>query len=66
MQIDEIVKQFPIFAQVWAEKRLKRYFNLHAQLPPNNEIIGIKDYLASLTKEDKIHQKRNQVLTIWN
>lgn len=61
MQVDEIAKQFPIFAQGWAEKRLKRYFNLHAQLPPNNEIIGVKDYLNSLTEDDRIHQTLNKV-----
>lgn len=61
MHIKDVVTQFPPFTQSWAEKRLQQYFNLHAQLPSNDEIIGVKDYLASLTQEDKIRQKLNKV-----
>lgn len=61
MHIQETVAQFPVFAQSWAAKRLQRYFNLHARLPSEHEMCGVKDYLSSLTESDKIRQKLNKV-----
>lgn len=61
MRIQDTATQFPPFAQDWANKRLQRYFNLHAQLPTEHEIAGVKDYLTSLTEEDGFSQKLNKV-----